>query len=136
MDVDSSTVSFKKVEDTKQEGLRYSILFDFDQSKSIASYEKFLTEVIAPLIPENGMVMIHGHTDIIGEEMYNYKLSYERALGVQQIIERALQQSGKKGVTFETYGFGQDAMMAPFENNLPEERFYNRTVIIDIIPAK
>ncbi|MGZ5222373.1 MAG: OmpA family protein, partial [Chitinophagaceae bacterium] len=131
-----SAISIKKVEDTKQEGLRYSILFDFDQSKSIASYEKFLTEIITPLIPENGMVMIHGHTDIIGEEMYNYKLSYERALGVQQIIERALLQAGKKGVTFETYGFGQDTVMAPFENNLPEERFYNRTVIIDIIPAK
>ncbi|HUR11956.1 MAG TPA: hypothetical protein VM012_11330 [Flavitalea sp.] len=129
-------ISIKKIDDTKQEGLRYSILFDFDKSKSIASYEKFLTEIVTPLIPENGMVMIHGHTDVIGDEKYNLALSYERAIGVQQIIERALSQSGKKGVTFETFGFGKDAMMAPFENNLPEERFYNRTVIIDIIPAK
>jgi len=131
-----SEISIKKTEDTKQEGLRYSILFDFDKSKSIASYEKFLTEIVSPLIPENGMVMIHGHTDVIGDEKYNMALSYERAKGVQQIIERALLQSGKRGVTFETYGFGKDAMMAPFENNLPEERFYNRTVIIDIIPAE
>ncbi len=33
-------------------------------------------------------------------------------------------------------GYGEDIANAPFENNLPEERFYNRTVIIDIIPAK
>jgi hypothetical protein len=57
-------------------------------------------------------------------------------MGAQKIIERALSSAGKKGVKFETYGFGKDAGMAPFENNLPEERFYNRTVIIDIIPGK
>ena len=31
-------------------------------------------------------------------------------------------------------GFGDDADFAPFENKFPEERFYNRTVIIDIVP--
>ena len=131
-----SNVSFMKAEDPKQVGLRYSILFDFDKSKSIASYEKFLTDKVTPLIPENGTVIIHGHTDIIGDEVYNQNLSHDRATGAQQIIEGALATAGKKGVKFETYGFGEDKDMAPFENNLPEERFYNRTVIIDIIPAK
>jgi len=32
------------------------------------------------------------------------------------------------------YGFGEDENLAPFENKLPEQRFYNRTVMIDIIP--
>lgn len=125
-----------KVNDPKQEGLRYSILFDFDKSKSITAYQNFLTGIVTPLIPENGTVIIHGHTDVIGEEKYNRNLSQDRAMGAQQIIEHALSNTGKKGVKFETYGFGKDASMAPFENNLPEERFYNRTVIIDIIPAK
>lgn len=131
-----SSVSLLKSDDPKQEGLRYSILFDFDKSKSIDSYEKFLTEVVTPLIPEDGTVIIHGHTDIIGEERYNLTLSDERAKGAQKIIERALANAGKKGVKFETYGFGEDTGMAPFENNTPEERFYNRAVIIDIIPGK
>jgi outer membrane protein OmpA-like peptidoglycan-associated protein len=131
-----STVSFMKVEDAKQEGLRYSILFDFDKSKTIASYTKFLTENVTPLIPENGTVIIHGHSDIIGEEKYNQNLSNERAMGTQQIIESALAAAGKTGVKFETNGFGEDNDTAPFGNNLPEERFYNRTVIIDIIPGK
>jgi len=131
-----SSVSLMRTDDPKQQGLRYSILFDFDRSRTIASYEKFLTDVVTPLISENGTVIIHGHTDVIGEEKYNLNLSRDRATGAQQILERALTAAGKKGVKFETYGFGKDASMAPFENNLPEERFYNRTVIIDIIPGK
>jgi hypothetical protein len=39
-------------------------------------------------------------------------------------------------VKFEVYGFGEDKTAAPFENKFPEERFYNRTVVIDIIPKK
>lgn len=131
-----SVVSLMKTDDSKQEGLRHSILFDFDKSTTIASYEKFLSDVVTPLIADNSTVIIHGHTDIIGDEKYNQTLSQERAMVVQQIIERALLKAGKKGVTFETYGFGEDSTMSPFENNLPEERFYNRTVIIDIIPAR
>ena len=131
-----SFVSLMKMDDVKQEGMRYSILFDFDKSKSIAAYEKFLTEVVAPLVPENGTVIIHGHTDIIGEEAYNMKLSQERARDAQKILERAFANSGKKGIKVEAYGFGEDLAMAPFDNNFPEERFYNRAVIIDIIPNK
>lgn len=131
-----SSVSLMKSEDIKQEGLRYSILFDFDKSKSIDSYEKFLTDIVSPLITENGTVIIHGHTDIIGEEKHNLTLSNERAKSAQKIIEKALAYAGKKGVKFETYGFGEDINLAPFENSTPEERFYNRAVIIDIISGK
>jgi outer membrane protein OmpA-like peptidoglycan-associated protein len=131
-----SYVSLIKTDDPKQEGLRYSILFDFDKSKTIESYENFLVQVVCPLVPDNGTVIIHGHTDEIGESAYNLNLSKERANGAQKIMENALQKAGKKGVRFETYGFGEDPGMSPFENNYPEERFYNRTVIIDIIPNK
>ncbi len=130
-----SYVSLMRMDEVKQEGLRYSILFDFDKSTANDNYEKFLFDIIEPLIKDNGTVIIHGHTDIIGEEKHNLELSRERAKETQRILEKALISTGKKGVRFETYGFGEDAGMAPFENNLPEERFYNRSVIIDIIPA-
>jgi outer membrane protein OmpA-like peptidoglycan-associated protein len=131
-----SSVRLVKATEDKQTGMRYSILFDFDKSKSITAYEKFLSEVVAPLIPDYGTVIIHGHTDIIGEENYNQTLSLERATGSQKILERAVIKAGKKGVKFESYGFGEDTGLAPFENKFPEERFYNRTVIIDIVPSK
>jgi outer membrane protein OmpA-like peptidoglycan-associated protein len=129
-----SSVHLVRRDEPMKEAVRFSILFDFDKSKTIASYEKFLTDIVTPLIPDNGIVVIHGHTDIIGEEEYNYDLSHERAQDAQSIIEGALSNSGKHGVTFETLWFGADLQHAPFDNNLPEERFYNRTVIIDIVP--
>lgn len=115
-------------------GLRFSILFEFDQSKTVATYDRFLSNVVAPLIPEGGSVIIHGHTDIVGEESYNLKLSRNRAQETMQVLERELAKAGKKRVKFDTYGFGEDIRRAPFENILPEERFYNRTVIVDIVP--
>ena len=115
-------------------GLRFSILFEFDQSKTVATYERFLTGTVAPLIPDGASVTIHGHTDVIGEESHNLKLSRDRANETQNVIERALSRAGKRRVKFDTYGFGEDVRRAPFENRLPEERFYNRTVIIDIVP--
>ena len=117
-----------------KDAVRYSILFEFDKSKTIASYEKFLTDIVTPLIPDNGKVIIHGHTDIVGEEAYNDNLSRERAQDAQSIFERAITSSGKRGITFESFGFGENLKYAPFDNNFPEERFYNRTVIIDIVP--
>nr|MBC7613511.1 OmpA family protein [Pseudopedobacter sp.] len=119
-----------------EKGYRYSILFNFDKAKTIASYEKFLTDEVSRLITDGSNVIIHGHTDIIGSEDYNHTLSHERALETQKILERALSNAGKKNVTFETYGFGEELDKAPFGNTLPEERFYNRTVIIDISSSK
>jgi outer membrane protein OmpA-like peptidoglycan-associated protein len=132
----TSIVSLTKPVDLKQEGLRYSILFDFDKSKSIASYENFLTTVVAPLVSDNDLIIIHGHTDIIGDEKYNHNLSHERADGVHEILRKAFSATSKKGIKFEVYGFGEDTNSAPFDNGTPEERFYNRTVIIDIVPFK
>ena len=114
--------------------MRFSILFDFDKSKTIASYEQFLKEVVTPLIPDSGIVVIHGHTDIIGEEEFNDSLSSQRVQDARTIIEHAIANSGKKGIRFETFACGENLQLAPFNNFFPEERFYNRTVIIDIVP--
>ena len=117
-----------------EEALQFSILFDFDRSKTVDSYEKFLTDVVTPLISENSIVVINGHTDIIGGEEYNENLSRERVRDVHDILERALSKSGKRGITFDTFEFGENLQYAPFDNYFPEERFYNRTVIIYIVP--
>jgi outer membrane protein OmpA-like peptidoglycan-associated protein len=114
------------------EGLRYSIIFEFNESKAISIYEKYLTDVVVPKIPINGKVIIHGHADIIGDDAYNLKLSQARANDVKNIIESALAKSGRTDVKFEVSGYGEDLNYSPFKNEFPEERFYNRTVIIDI----
>jgi outer membrane protein OmpA-like peptidoglycan-associated protein len=117
-----------------QEGKRYSILYEFNDAKAIDIYEKYLTNVIAPTISPNSIVYIHGYTDTIGDELNNSKLSLARAHDVHKILMNSLTKAGRKDVTFEVFGFGEDSKLSPFQNKLPEERFYNRTVIIDIIP--
>jgi outer membrane protein OmpA-like peptidoglycan-associated protein len=120
----------------EEEAMRYSIIFEINESQAITIYEKYLTDIVTPKIPKNGTVIIHGHTDIIGDEVHNMELSLARANEVSGIIKSALSKSGRTDVKFEVYGFGEDQSLAPFANNFAEERFYNRTVIIDIIPPK
>jgi outer membrane protein OmpA-like peptidoglycan-associated protein len=112
---------------------RYSVLYEFNKSKSIAMYEKYLTEVVTPKIPIGATIILNGYTDIIGGEVNNQKLSIDRANNAKSIIEKALKKAGRKDVKFEVHGFGEDQAKSPFDNKLPEERFYNRTVIIDIV---
>jgi outer membrane protein OmpA-like peptidoglycan-associated protein len=119
-----------------EEMMRFSIIFEFNNSEAIALYEKYLSEIVMPKIPQNGKLLIHGHTDIIGETDHNQDLSVARANDVKAIFEKALSAAGRNDVKFEVFGFGEDEVLSPFENRYPEERFYNRTVIIDIIPAK
>jgi len=119
-----------------EQGIRYSIIYEFNKSKAIAIYEKYLTDIVTPKIPAGATVIIHGHTDIIGEEAHNVDLSLARANDVKGILASALSKAGRNDVKFEVNGFGEDENKSPFENKTPEERFYNRTVVIDIIPAK
>jgi outer membrane protein OmpA-like peptidoglycan-associated protein len=121
--------------DEEQTGTRYSILFEFDESKTVQTYDQFLTETVAPNIPNGASVIIHGHTDVTGEPDYNAKLSQRRSDEAQKILTRELSKAGKK-VTFDTYGFGEDERRSPFNNNLPEQRYYNRTVVIEVVPGR
>jgi outer membrane protein OmpA-like peptidoglycan-associated protein len=125
----------RREEPKVEEALRFSILFEFNTSKTVSTYSAFLTDMVAPLIPDGGTVIIHGHTDIIGDDEYNMTLSNQRSAEARSILEAAISKAGKRDVTFESYGFGEDISHAPFDNNLPEERCYNRTVIIDVVPG-
>jgi outer membrane protein OmpA-like peptidoglycan-associated protein len=122
---------------SSEEVMRFSVPYNFNESSSIAMYNKYLTEVVAPKIPKGGKVIIHGYTDVIGDAAHNQKLSADRANDVKKILQKALSNSGRTdAVTFEVLGLGEDPKLSPFENKYPEERFYNRTVVIDIIPKK
>jgi outer membrane protein OmpA-like peptidoglycan-associated protein len=117
-------------------GQRFSVIYEFNDSEAILSYQKYLTDVVAPKIPKNATVLIHGYTDIIGDASHNMELSLARANDVRRILEDSMAKAGRTDVKFESYGFGEDEKLSRFENNYPEERFYNRGVVIDIIPRK
>jgi len=119
---------------TNEEGLRYSILYGFDNSEAIGIYDTYLTDVVAPKIPVGATVVIHGHTDIIGDAANNQRLSLARANDVKRILQAALSRAGRSDVTINALGFGENESFSLFANEYPEERFYNRSVIIDVIP--
>ena len=119
-----------------EEMMRFSIIYEFNSFDAIKVYTKYLTDVVIPKIPNGATVILSGYTDVIGDETHNQRLSIERANDVRQIMVDGLTRSGRNDVKFELYGFGEDLNSAPFENKYPEGRFYNRTVIIDIIPKE
>jgi outer membrane protein OmpA-like peptidoglycan-associated protein len=120
----------------ENEGMRFSILYEFNNSVAANKYQKYLTQIVIPRIPDGAVVNIHGHADIIGDSNYNQNLSLARANNVKNILEMGLKKAGRTDVTFSVLGFGGDQKLSPFENKYPEERSYNRTVIIDIIPKQ
>ena len=117
-------------------GMRYSILYEFNESKAISMYEKYITEVITPKIPQGGKVLVRGYTDIIGDDAHNLELSLARANDVKTILAASLAKAGRTDVIIDVKGFGEDEKLSLFGNTYPEERFYNRTVVIDILPVK
>lgn len=119
-----------------EEVMRFSVIYEFNESNAIAQYEKYLKEVVIQKIPMGGSVIIHGHTDAIGDAAYNERLSWARANDVKTIMETGLKAQGRSDVSFQILGLGEDEEASPFNNKYPEERFYNRTVVIDILPKK
>ena len=120
--------------DEEQSGLRYSILFEFDKSATVQTYESFLRSEVAVAIPNGANVIVHGHTDATGKPEYNDALSDRRVEETRKILTDELTKMGRT-VTFDSYGFGENETRSPFGNSQPERRYYNRTVIIEIVPG-
>lgn len=123
-------------DELKGANARFSVLFEFNQSLTQYGNEQFLIRKVVPLIGDNATVIIYGHTDYTGDSKYNLLLSDDRAHGIEHILQKAVSRSRKTNVQFEVYGFGEIQGIMPFKNRLPEENYYNRTVTIDIIPAR
>ena len=105
------------------------ILFDFD-SDTIKERNASVVETIVDRIRRfpNSKVEIVGHTDNIGKEDYNLKLSERRAKAVYAQVTEALGESPQTAIT--------QLGMGPFDplygNGLPENRALNRTVTVTL----
>ena len=67
------------------------------------------------------MVTISGYTDALGDEIVNEKIALERAKAVSQRLQ--IRNAIVRGI-------GEKEIL--YDNNLPEGRFYCRTVTITI----
>jgi len=115
---------------------RFSIIFEFDDSRSISAYGNLLSNIVVPRINSGGTVIIHCFTEDFDEEEHIKLLSKARAKDVKNIIQKGLSKAGKCDVLLEEQGFGEFSGYASFEDNISEQDFYNSTVVLDIIPPK
>jgi outer membrane protein OmpA-like peptidoglycan-associated protein len=106
------------------------VLFDFDKS-AIRPEARPAIEYVARAVQRAGKpVLIEGHTDSIGSEAYNVRLSEQRALVIQTEIARNLVSA----VPMESRGYGKSRPIAdnryPDGTDNPDGRQRNRRVEI------
>ena len=105
------------------------VLFDFNQATLKPGAREKLSKLAGILLAYSGVyqLQIEGHTDSVGSEEYNQKLSESRAEAVQNyLISVALPADKMVGV----HGFGRIRPVAT--NDTPEGRQTNRRVEIVI----
>lgn len=71
------------------------------------------------LLPAERAVRIEGHTDAVGGEDYNERLSQRRALAVQQYL---VSQHGIAAQRLHAVGLGEQAPLAGLEPDAPQNR--------------
>lgn len=96
------------------------ILFKYNQADLKKRSLKTL-EFIKNEIKNYSTIKITGYTDKLGDENYNKKLSLKRAVNVASEL-------GINNAIINAYGESLNL----FDNNLPEGRFYSRTVNIEV----
>jgi len=103
---------------------KYSlILFKFNSYDPGKLNDRIMSDYVYSRVKPTTKIQIIGHTDIIGLDKTNLKLSKNRAGSVVKGINR---QSKKKYESLDSKGVGEEDPL--FTNDLPEGRFYNRTV--------
>ena len=101
---------------------KYSlILFDFDKATLTEDNSRILEMMVLPNITSTSKVNIIGYTDRIGNDVYNQKLSRERAETV-----RAFLQSRAKDAKYSINGVGEGTEI--FSNDVAVGRQLSRTV--------
>ena len=105
------------------------ILFEFDREDLKDRNQIIVNRVITRMSQLPSATMnIAGHTDTIGEEDYNIKLSERRASAVYSAM---IQTGIVVGSQINHAGNGPN--YPPYDNNIPEGRALNRTVIITLM---
>ena len=106
-------------------------LFDFDKSTLKAEGQKSLNDLLGKIKGQNyDVVVAVGHTDGVGSDAYNQKLSVARA----ESVKAYLVSQGLPDAKIRAEGKGKSNPIAP--NDTEEGRAKNRRVEITVVPAK
>ncbi len=107
---------------------RYNlILFPFNSHDAGPINDRIMREYVYERVRPTSVVEVVGHTDVVGLFDHNLRLSERRANTVYEGINRA---TGRRYAILNKKGVGEDDPL--YTNDLPEGRFYNRTVQVII----
>jgi OOP family OmpA-OmpF porin len=100
--------------------------FDFDKANIRPDAGVILDEAVRILSEDNSRVSIEGHTDAIGTDAYNQRLSERRANSVKTYLV----EHGIDGSRLSTVGYGESRPIA--SNQTREGRALNRRVELNV----
>ncbi len=100
------------------------IVFDFDKADISSANKTMMQSFVREALQPTSESVITGTTDRVGEEQYNMQLSQARADAVKKYL-LALQP---QATILSCKGLGESSLL--FSNEVPEGRFYCRTVSI------
>jgi outer membrane protein OmpA-like peptidoglycan-associated protein len=105
------------------------ILFEFDKDTISSGNQEIVNRIVERIktLPQ-AKADIVGHTDNIGKEAYNVKLSQRRAAAVNKLVKTAYGDAPADRVRFS--GVGPNSPL--YDNQTPEGRSFNRTVTITL----
>lgn len=107
-----------------------TLKFDFDKATLRPENRELLSRIAGVLLTSKGYrIDVFGHTDDIGTEEYNLKLSQRRA----QSVRNYLVEAGVDPGIITTKGFGKSSPRVP--GTTPQARATNRRVEIAIVDS-
>lgn len=120
--IQSTRFNNEVVKDSTIEQFRL-IFFDFD-APTVSSFNTSMIDLVRSRMRTTSAVRVIGLTDRIGTPEYNTQLSLKRA----QAMNKAIQERIVPAASHVT----GDGPRLIYNNDLPEGRFYNRTVLIEV----
>ena len=102
------------------------ILFKFDSPEAGELNERIMSTWVYPRVKKSSVIRIEGHTDIVGLDTRNKKLSELRA----GTAEKFIKSTKSPYAELSTRGTGEEEPL--YSNDTPEGRFFNRTVQVII----
>ncbi len=122
MDVKQITIETKIFEELDDMEIDEFSIIGFGYNKStLSTQNKQIATMARDRVRKDSKIKIHGHSDRMGNDDYNLRLSQRRAEAVASYLKL------KKGIA---KGFGEIELL--YDNKMPEGRFYSRTVKIHL----
>lgn len=118
------------VKPTAIDPIETRIQFAFDSSQLTDNARELLRSMLEQAKQQNISelsIAIEGHTDSIGTDAYNDRLSADRAASVKDYLQKQLETSA---ITWSIQTYGEDRPVA--SNSTPEGREKNRRADIEI----